>query len=460
MQTKTLALGLLALAAAAAAPSRAAAQTPAPTSAIPLDRIVGVVGARPITWYELQERINLARQEGGQVPTDSAAFVAYARTVLNAFMDEEVLVQKAAELKVELTDADVNTSVDRQFNQVRGRFQSEQEFRAQLRLAGLGTPEEYRRYLTEQIRRSELQRRVVDKLKQDGKLVSNNVTEAELQEAFTRAKSNLPRRPAQVTLRQIVLNPQADSAAKAKARVKAESLLAELRAGGDFASIAKRESMDPSNKDIGGDLGWQRRGQFVAEFERWIFPPYGLNPGQLSPVVETPFGYHIIRVDRVQPGEVKSRHILIRPVVDSADVSRAGVSADSIATALRAGASFDTLAKRFHDFANGEVTSILTPFPMDSLPESYRTALANKAPQDIVVFRIPGRGDVPKFVAAQLLTLTPEGEYTLAEMRERIRDQLQQEGAIRRLLDNLRRQTYIAVRLDGLPAPTAAAPQP
>ena len=59
----------------------------------------------------------------------------------------------------------------------------------------------------------------------------------------------------------------------------------------------------------GGDLGWNRRGPMVPEFDRVMF---ALNPGVLSPSWR-PFGYHIIRVDRVQPAEVKARHILHPP---------------------------------------------------------------------------------------------------------------------------------------------------
>lgn len=448
----------LAVAAVLSAAAMAGAQTPTVRPAgVPLDRVVGVVGSVPITWFEVQEKINALRQQGQEPPTDSAAYAKLARDVLNEMIDEEVLVQKAKDLKVEVSDADVTNSVENQIKQVRGRFASEQEFRSQLQLAGFGTPEEYRRFLTEQIRRGELQRQVITKLRGEGKLVSTGVTEKDVREAFERGKTNLPKRPASVTFRQVVINPKPSAQAKEVARVKAESLLAELRRpGADFAVVAKRESMDEGSKDIGGDLGWARRGPqgFVPEFERWAF---NLEPGRLSPVVETPFGFHIIRVDQRRPGEVKSRHILIKPVIDSADVTRARLEADSVAAAWRRGVPFDSLAKLHHDYANKEETSLLQPYPIDSLPQTYQQALRGKQQGEISTFQIPGRvANVPKFVVVQLASFEEGGEVRLEDVRERIRDQLSQESAFRRLIDQLRKQTFVAVRLDATPPPPPA----
>ena len=102
-------------------------------------------------------------------------------------------------------------------------------------------------------------------------------------------------------------------------KAKAEELLAQLRAGGDFNALAKEFSVDTSNKDQGGDLGWFRRGMMVKPFEDAAF---ALKPGELSGIVETQFGYHIIKLEERrtqdspsgQPAEeVHARHILLAP---------------------------------------------------------------------------------------------------------------------------------------------------
>lgn len=440
---------------------------PAPSGPTPLDAIVAVVGDQPITRFDLQERVlgKIQRKEVPQPATDSAAR-ALERSVLSDMVEEELLIQKAKELKVEVPDADITPMVDRQVKDTRSRFATETEFRTALAQASLGTPEEYRKFLIEQYRRQALLERTIRKLTQDGKIVPINVTDSEIVATFEREKEFLPPKPASVTFKQIVIAPQPTAAAKEVARIKAESLLAQLKSGTDFEKLAKRESMDPLTRETGGDLGWARRDQNVPEFDRWLFGgPFqaALQPGQLSPVVQTPYGFHIIRVDRVQPGEVKAHQILIVPKIDSADFARTEKLADSVATLWKSGVPFDTLAKKYHDYGGKEETSILTPFWRDSLPTSYQKAFMLRKAGDIVTFQIPGsaqRPDVPKFVVAQLQTVDEGGPQTLAELRSAVRDDLARRGGVRRYVDTLKKQTYVSVRLDQVASASVPKPTP
>jgi peptidyl-prolyl cis-trans isomerase SurA len=458
-------IGLVLLAATASARAQGTPTAPAALQAnppspavLPLDRVVAVVGDVVITQSNLQERIIQKRQDGARFPTDSAGWHALLLQVVGEIVDEELVLLKAKDVKVEVPDADVNSTVDKQYKEVRKKFSSDAEFRSELQKAGYGTPEEYRKFIGDGIRRTETVTRTIRKLREDGKIAQANVTDAEVAEAYERNKAAMPKREAAVTWRQIIISPKPSPAAKEVARVKAESILADLRAGADFEKLAKRESMDPGSKDNGGDLGWNRRGRMVPIFDRWMF---SLTPGVLSPVVETPFGYHIIRVDRAQPAEVKARHILISPKIDSLDVARAKLEADSIVTALQAGVAFDSLAKKHHDFASGEETTLLTPFPRSQLPPAYQAAFAGKNAKDVVEFPIAGNTNVPsKFVVAQIASVESGGDVTLTEVKERFRARLAEEGGIKRLMEGLRKGTYVSIRTDALnlPMPAAAAP--
>src|SRR5689334_8864600 len=327
---------------------------------IPVDWVAAVVGDRAILWTELQEEINERRARGLKLPQGDSAQMELARSVIQEMIDEEVIVQHALrDTSVHISELDVQNAADAQMKRVRGQFKTDAEFAQALKSGGFGTPEEYKRWMTDKSRRNALQEKLFAKLRQAGKIVPVPVNEQDVNEAFAKSKDNLPKRPATVTFRQIVVAARPSEKAKAVAKAKAESLLVEIRKGGDFEQIAKRESMDPSSKELGGDLGWNRRGLMVPEFERWMF---ALPPGQTSPVVETTFGYHIIRVDRVQPGEVKARHILIKPKIDSADIAAAKVRADSVLALWSAGVNFDTLVARYHDTAAQEETGSLQPF--------------------------------------------------------------------------------------------------
>ena len=181
----------------------------------------------------------------------------------------------------------------------------------------------------------------------------------------------------------------------------------------------------------------------MPEFERWIFV---LDAGMLSPVFETQYGYHVARVDRVAPGEVKSRHFLIRPVTDSADIVTTRALADSVAAALRAGASFDSLAAKYHD-AN-EPRVVPTPIPLDSLHPQYKEAIAGLKPGEVSKpFEMPDREGRPTMHIVSITTVEEPREYTVDDWRKLIREDLAYRKGMRKLIDRLRKEIYVAVQL-------------
>lgn len=410
----------------------------------PVDGVIAVVGTTPILRSDVEERLAQARASGQKMPDDSASQQAMIKSLLDAIIDEELLVQKAKLEKVEVTDNDVNSDVDNRLQKIRTRFTTEKEFRDELKKSGFGTVDEFRRWLTDQSRRSQLQQKLFEKLRTDGKIAPASVSTAEVDDFFAKNSGQLQKLPATVTLRQIVVAPKPSPHQDTVAVAKAESLYVEITKGGDFEQIAKRESMDPSTKELGGDLGWRRRGDFVPEFDRVYF---GLRPGVVSPPVKTVFGYHLIRVDRVQPAEVKGRHILIRPAIDSGDVAAARVEAAEVAKQWRAGATFDSLRAKHHD--PSEESSIPQPFPQAQLPQEYQTAIAGRKANDILdpfVIEDKTRG-TPKYFVVQITSIAGEHEPTVADWREKIRDQLAEEKAIRKYLDTLRKDSYVSVRI-------------
>jgi len=429
----------LALAAAAFAAAPAAAQRTV-AGRLPVDRIVAVVGVRPILASQLEERLVYEQSQGLQLPPDSAARQAVKVQLLRQMVDEELLVQQAErDTTIKVTDQEVQDAVERNVQQVRGNYQSELEFQNQVRLA-FGSIEAWRRVLTENQRRATLRQRLLEGLQQKGKLKPIAPSDAQMRQYWEANKGQLPKRPAVVSFRQIVITPQPDSAARARATQLADSLLGELRRGADFASAARRFSSDTGSAAQGGELGWFRRGQMVKPFE---IAAFSLRPGELSDVVATDFGYHIIQVERVQPAEIQARQILIAPAVSDSQVARARHSADSVHDALAAGAAFDALARRYHD---ENETKLAETVPIAQLPAAYQQLLAADTTIGLKRVQRLETGLRPKFAVIEITKRLPEGDLSFDDVKDRIRANLSQDLAVQHYLDLVRRQTYVDVR--------------
>ena len=413
-----------------------------------IDRVVAVVGTQPILLSDVQEKLLIQQAQGGlQLPPDSAGRMALRRQILEGMIDDEVLYQKARrDTSITVNDADVLSKAEDQAHQIRDQYRTEAEFRSTIASAGFVTPEEWRRWLTEQQRRSQYQDAYLSRLRSDGKLHPVNVTLPELRQAFREWQQTLgqrQKRPAMVFFKQIVVAPRATPQAKAAALARADSVLAQIRHGGDFEALARRYSGDPGTREQGGDLGWFRRGMMVDAFDHVAF---AMRPGDISEPVETPFGYHIIKVERVQPGEIKARHILFMPSIDSTNLAAARVLADSVAALLHAGANFDSLARLYADTT--ERTRVDSA-ERAKLPAIYAAAFDSATVGEVIPPFAIGVESVnrTKFVVAILTDEQPERDYTFEDVRDILRQRLASQKPVQELLRSLRNQTYVSVRL-------------
>ena len=409
----------------------------------PVDRIVAVVGTKPILASQVEEQLVLAQSQGAKMPDDSAGREAARRQILSQMVDEELLVQQAErDTTIKVTEQEVQDAVEQTVQNVRKQFTSIMEFQSQLRAAGFVSEEEWRRWLADQQRRSILQQRLVEDLKQRGKLKPIPPSDAEMHSFWEANRASQPKRPAAISFRQIVIVPKPDSAADLRAWQLSESLVVILRKGGaTFPDYAKKYSADSASREQGGELGWFRRGVMVKQFEDVAFR---LKPGAISDPVRTEFGYHIIQVERAQPAEILARHILIQPTISAAQIALARAKADSVRAAAAHGAPFDSLARRYADPNEPKLADAL---PVSQLPPDYLAAIGNDTVPGLKpVFEVGAGTSRPRFVVFELTKRLPEGELSFDEVKDRIKDALGQQLAIKHYLDLLRRMTYVDVR--------------
>ena len=417
---------------------------PAQLAVVPVDRIVAVVGDRPILASEVEERLLVAQQGGQTMPTDSAARQALRRQLLTQMVNEELEVQQALhDTTIKVTDQEVEDQVQAQVKGVHTQIPDPNEFLRQLHIVGFKTEEEWRRKLAEDQRRQILVSRLLENLRQNDKLRPIPPTDAQMHAFWDEHKGEVGKRPANVSYRQIVILPQPDSAARAAARHLADSLLALLRGGADFATLARRYSGDSTTGPLGGELGWFRRGQMVKPFEDAAFR---LRPGDLSPVVETKFGFHIIQVERIQPAEVLARHILIIPVISAAQIELARKQADSVHDAWVAGASFDSLAARYADPDEQKLVENI-PLAQSPLPPEYLSVLTQDTTLGIKPVIVVGANTSrPRFAIIEVTGRQAAGDVTFDDVKDQIKSRVAQDLAEAHYIDGLRSATYVDIR--------------
>ncbi len=247
--------------------------------------VVATINGENVTGPELEEAVrNVEAQAGAPVPADQRDRVY--RDLLERLVGYKVLAQevKARNLVID------NAQVEGQIAEIRKQFPSEQVFAQQLK---------QRQMTLDKLRADTRRDMAVSKLIENAIADKIGVTPEQVAE-FHKQNPDKFKQPERVRASHILLSfPQnADAAAKAQVRAKAEAVLKDVKAGKDFAALAKAHSQDPGSAANGGDLGLFPQGQMVGPFNDAAF---SLAVGATSELVETQFGYHIIRVVEKQP---------------------------------------------------------------------------------------------------------------------------------------------------------------
>jgi peptidyl-prolyl cis-trans isomerase SurA len=421
-------------------PSGLVAQA-APESEV-VDRIVAVVGDSVVLLTQLQEELQrLALTQNMTLPEAGPQLEAMTKEVLDTWVNRLLVLQEAENDSLIQTDeSQVDETVSGQIDQVTQQFGGPTEFQQALAGDGL-TLAEYREILRQQVRQEQIQQLFLQSRLRDAPPVE--LSEEDLLSAFQAARGQLQQRPKLITFDQVVLQPEASAESKAAARAKAESLLERIQAGEDFAELARRNSEDPGSAQLGGDLGWFRRGRMVKSFEDAAF---ALMDDEVSGVVESEFGFHIIKVERSRAGERRGRHILIIPDMTDADLARTRVLGAEVVASAKAGVPMHDLAVEHADPAAPD--SLTVPFDQISeLPPGYE-AIQNAAVGDVVgpVEYKNSQGET-RLAVIKIREIREAGAYTFEDVRAQLADQLKRQKQIAAILETLRSKTHIEIRM-------------
>ena len=269
------------------------------------DKIIAIVGNDIILQSDLNFQLYSYMQQNGiqQISNEMV------EQVFQGLITDKLMLAKADQDSIYVSAEEVNKQVDGRIKEFVAQFGSEKNVEDAY---GLTIPK-IRNLLKEQTERNIK----ISRGKQEKFGYGINVSKPEVTKFFNDYRDSLPPVPETYDLVQIVRIPKITEDAKFMAKQKAEQLLDSLKSGRDFSELAKLYSDDSLSAIQGGALGKAKKGSFVKEFEDAAFL---LQPGEISGIVETEFGYHIIKLNDKTGDFITAQHILVKfPRLEAAD---------------------------------------------------------------------------------------------------------------------------------------------
>lgn len=283
-----------------------------------LDKIIVKVGRNQIILLsELDAQLVQARQQGG----GGDNMDSLACNFLQNMALQKMLIEQADRDSVSVSDEDVEGQLDnriRYFTQVYGSKEKLEQISGRTIYQ---MKEDYRDVVRDGMLSEKVQGQILEHVK---------ITPAEVEVFYNKIpKDSLPFFPASVEVGQIVIDPPVSNEMQEYAHKKIEDIRKDITSGKmNFETAAGFYSEDPGSRDNGGLYeGVERNGPFAPEFKNAAFK---LRNGEISPIVKTQFGYHIIQMVNHKGDKADLRHILIKPTVTSADFNIAMAKLDSV----------------------------------------------------------------------------------------------------------------------------------
>ncbi|NOX86386.1 MAG: peptidylprolyl isomerase [Chlorobi bacterium] len=300
-----------------------------------IDEVVAVVGRNIILKSDIENQYLTYRSQGRISGSSEEIHCA----ILEDLLYQKLMVVQAEYDSIEVTPDQVNNELDRRISSFINQFGSQEKLE---KFYGK-TLNEIKSELNDIIREQLLAQQV-----QNGIVSSVTITPSEIRSFFnSMPKDSIPLIKTHYTIAEIVKKPPISVEEKLRVKEKLLELRKRILKGESFATMAILYSEDPGSAKRGGELGFYGRGQLYPEFEAVAFK---LKEGEISSVVETEAGYHIIQLIERKGDYVNVRHILLVPKVSPADLMKARNELDSIANLIRADSmTFDEAVAKFSD---------------------------------------------------------------------------------------------------------------
>lgn len=310
-----------------------------------VDGVAAVVGRNIVKYSDIERSY-------AQMRVRSGAGDAFANrcAILENLILTHLLVHKGEVDSIEVTDEEVKQYLDYYLKNDLRQYGTKDALREATGFSYDELKEQYERMIRNNLLSRRVEYQITDGVK---------VTPAEVAEFFKSLPADsLPMMPERYEISEIVIEPVVSESERDRVRGELAALRERVLRGEKFSMLATLYSQDPGTAKKGGELGFFSRGEMVGEFESAAF---ALKPGEVSPIIETQFGFHIIQLIERRGNSINARHILLIPKVSTGDLLAARMKLDSLAVEIRAGnISFDDAARQYSTAANAKQGGTVT----------------------------------------------------------------------------------------------------
>jgi peptidyl-prolyl cis-trans isomerase SurA len=305
-----------------------------------LDKIAAIVGDKIILKSEIEMAYSDFKKENPNLSENEKC------KLIEDYMSQKMLVEQAGRDSIIVSDDEIEGALDNRIRYFVSQYGSEERL---VEMAGktlYQLKDDYRSLFRDQLTAQRMQSQIMSNVK---------ITPQEVKAFYDKVPiDSLPFYPSMVEVGQIVFKPAINKEVEDYAKQKLEGLRADIVGGKSaFDVMAGIYSEDPGSKDNGGDLGIMGRDELVPEFAAAAFR---LQNGDISPVVKTKFGFHIVQMVNRQGEKAKLRHILIKPLITNDMVKEAEAKADSVRSIVMAGKM--QFSEAVGKFTNDDATKI------------------------------------------------------------------------------------------------------
>jgi len=313
-----------------------------------VDRVVAVVGDFTILQSDIEQQYLQYRAQGYTLPDMKCL-------IFKEFLEEKLLLNQAKIDSIEISESNVEQQLDQRLNYFISQIGSQKELEEYFNKTTLQIKDDFREMIRNQMLTQKMQQEITGTVK---------ITPSEVKSFYNSIpKDSIPNIDAKVEMEQIVVYPKLGEDAVFEVREKLLDLRKRIMEGESFETLAILYSSDGSASN-GGEIGYMAKGELDSEYAKAAF---SLKKGQVSKIVESQFGYHLIQLIDRKDDRVNTRHILMNPRITPDARKRATSRLDSILVLIRADSlEFGMAARVYSEDKNTNMNKGLLVNPNDN----------------------------------------------------------------------------------------------